>query len=156
MEEIRIEHFKLDMCITTPKDMASLAGASFGIAERVPETSGEAFDWQSWYTNWVEEQNGSEAMPEPSHLIVEAADTFEAVIPWEELGDAAVLYAQEGQPLTKSGPIRLYVPNGSSRCLNVKSIVKLRFVRHAEGAIPEDASYGFKNTITVDQLRMTK
>lgn len=49
-----------------------------------------------------------------THLIVETTDTFEAIIPWNELIQAAVLYQIDDLPLSKAGPIRLYVPNGSS------------------------------------------
>ncbi|MGO4547029.1 hypothetical protein AB4Z29_19775 [Paenibacillus sp. 2TAB23] len=156
MHEIRIEHFMLGSFKASPEDMASLAGSSFKIANRVPDTEGEAFDWQLWYAKWVEQASGSVSIPAPTHLIVEAADTFEALIPWEELGDAAVLYALEGQRLSQTGPIRLYVPNGSSKCLNVKSIVKLSMVKHNAEAATEKAAYGFKNTFSVNELRKNK
>lgn len=136
--------------------MAKLAEDSFPIADRVPETAGEAFDWHSWYSAWSGIAGADKAVLAPTHLMVEAADTFEATIPWEQLGQAAVLYALEGEPLAKAGPIRLYVPNGSSKCLNVKSIVKIKLVRRAAAGEQEEASYGFKNTFSAEELRMNK
>lgn len=155
MRELTIDHFELGLSVTSAAEMAELAGASFPIADRVPEAAGEAIDWQSWYYAWLK-HNGKEAgAVTPSYLMVEAADTFEATIPWEQLDQAAVLISLEGEPLTKTGPIRLYVPNGSSKCLNVKSIVKLKIGYNAASG-REEASYGFKHTFTADDLRMKK
>ncbi len=155
MQEIEIEHFLTAPARMTPEAMASLAGASFRIAERVPEADGEAFDWHSWYEAWIalNKLEAGEALP--THLLVEAADTFQASIPWEQLQRAALVHALNGAPLKKGGPVRLYVPDGSSKCLNVKSIVKLSLVRLHE---PDqlDASYGFKHTFTPADLRINK
>jgi hypothetical protein len=155
MQEIRIEHFELGFSITSPVEMAKLAGASFPIADRVPETAGEAFDWHSWYLGWLQHAGASGAVFKPSHLIVEAADTFEAKIPWEQLDQAAVLFQLDREPLKKTGPIRLYVPNGSSKCLNVKSIVKLKIENHTV-IEQEEATYGFKHTFSADELRKNR
>lgn len=155
MKEIRIEHFGLGLSVTNPAEMAKLAGTTFPIGERVPETAGEAFDWNNWYAAWLQYAGKAEATVTPSYLIVEAADTFEASIPWEQLEQAAVLYQLEGEPLTKTGPIRLYVPNGSSKCLNVKSIVKLKIGYNAASE-QEEATYGFKHTFSADDLRKKK
>ncbi|MDQ8735731.1 hypothetical protein [Paenibacillus sp. LHD-38] len=155
MHEIKIEHFELGAFTTSPEEMAILAGVSFPIAHRVPGAVGEAFDWQLWYSAWIEKVSGADAIPAPSELTVEAADTFEAFIPWDQLGEAAVLYGQNGEPLQKTGPIRLYVPNGSSKCLNVKSIVKLRIGHNAANGT-EEATYGFKHTFSADELRKNK
>ncbi|MEV5030101.1 hypothetical protein [Paenibacillus sp. LPE1-1-1.1] len=155
MNEIKIEHFKLGSFATSPEEMAMLAGKSFPIAQRVPGAFGDAFDWQRWYSAWLEKVGGVEAVPAPSQLIVEAADTFEASIPWEQLGEAAVLYKLDGEPLQKTGPIRLYVPNGSSKCLNVKSIVKLK-IGHNASSGTEEATYGFKHTFSAEELRKNK
>lgn len=155
MRELTIDHFELGLSVTSAAEMAELAGASFPIADRVPEAAGEAIDWQSWYSAWLKHNGTKAAVLTPSYLMVEAADTFEATIPWEQLNQAAVLISLEGEPLTKTGPIRLYVPNGSSKCLNVKSIVKLKIGYNAASE-PEEASYGFKHTFTADDLRMKK
>jgi hypothetical protein len=121
----------------------------------VPEASGEAFDWHRWYDAWLRSAGQEASAGMPSQLTVEAADTFEATIPWEQLEHAAVLFAVGGKPLSAAGPIRLYVPNGSSKCLNVKSIVKLKFGHNAANGETE-ASYGFKRTFSADDLRMKK
>lgn len=155
MQEIKIEHFELGLSVTSPAEMAKLAGTSFKIDERVPGTAGEAFDWHSWYSAWLHHAGKTEAAITPSYLIVEAADTFEASIPWEQLEQAAVLYQLNGEPLSKTGPIRLYVPNGSSKCLNVKSIVKLKIGYNAASE-QEEATYGFKHTFSADELRKNK
>ncbi|MCA0755007.1 hypothetical protein KP806_08095 [Paenibacillus sp. N4] len=154
-KEIVIDHFQLGMSATTAEEMAKLAGECFPIGGRVQEAAGEAFDWHDWYTAWVKEQGPENGAQEPTHLMVQAADTFEATIPWEQLGQAAVLFAQGGVPLEKAGPIRLYVPNGSSKCLNVKSVVRLRLAR-LDGSGHEEASYGFKRTFSAEDLRMNK
>ncbi|WP_028609909.1 hypothetical protein [Paenibacillus harenae] len=155
MREIIIEHFELGRRTTNAVEMAELAGESFPIADRVPETAGEAFDWHRWYKAWLRYCGVHTPAETPTQLIVEAADTFEAAIPWEQLEQAAVLYSVAGEPLTAAGPIRLYVPNGSSKCLNVKSIVKLTIGQNA-GSGSHDASYGFKRTFKADDLRMKK
>jgi hypothetical protein len=155
MPDIHIDHFKLGLSVTRPFEMAKLAGGSFPIADRVPDAKGEAFDWHSWYSGWLRMSGQGVAAVTPSHLIVEAVDTFEAVIPWEQLGQAAVLFSINGEPLTNAGPIRLYVPNGSSKCLNVKSIVKLKF-DHQLSERQSEATYGFKHTFTAQDLRMNK
>ncbi|WP_053377313.1 hypothetical protein [Paenibacillus sp. FJAT-27812] len=155
MQTIRIEHFELGLSMTSPAEMARLAGASFSISDRVPETAGEAFDWHSWHSGWLRQAGAAETAGAPTHLIVEAADAFEASIPWEQLKHAAVLYQLDGEPLKKTGPIRLYVPNGCSKCLNVKSIVKLKLAYH-KGTEQEEAAFGFKHTFSAEDLRKNR
>lgn len=152
MQEIKIEHFELGISVTTSEEMAELAGSTFPISERVPDAIGEAFDWNKWYAAWLEHTSQAVTFITPSYLIVEAADTFEASIPWEQLELAAVLCQIDGSPLLKAGPIRLYVPNGSSKCLNVKSIVKLKIGHHTENEQSE-ATYGFKHIFSFEDLR---
>ncbi|WP_424769025.1 hypothetical protein [Paenibacillus sp. sgz302251] len=155
MSEITIDHFALGTAVTSAAEMAELAGMSFAITNRVPGTAGDAFDWLSWYFAWVTAAGLETEVVTPTELKAEAADSFEATIPWEQLEMAAVLYALEGEPLPSSGPIRLYVPNGSSKCLNVKSIVKLTIGHKADGGA-EEAAYGFKSTFSAAELRMKK
>lgn len=65
----------------------------------------------------------------PQGIRVEAVDGFYAVIPWEECQTAFFQHADEnGSMLEKGGPLRLFVPNGSSECLNVKSVVYVEFL----------------------------
>lgn len=121
---------------TTPDAMAEAAGAAFPVSDRVFGAPGEGFDLLGWYR-----ASAPAGQPEPTHVVARAADGFEAVVPRSQLGQALLQYALNGQPLAKGGPARLYVPNGSSACLNVKSIVQLRFL--ADDARGEDATYGF-------------
>jgi hypothetical protein len=123
------------------------------ISERVPAVEGEAFDLKAWHQAW-KKKHGAEQTAEPTHCKVEATDEFQAVMPWSELDLAVFLYAQEGQPLQKGYPIRLYVPDGSSECLNVKSVVKIWFLHDA--ALGDEASYGFKNMISADEMMLKK
>jgi len=146
---VTIHHHGSPAVQTGPADMALLAGGVFPIAERVPEAEGDAFDWGMWYEAW-RKSNGLDQAPRPTHLKVEAADGFEAVMPWEQLDQAAVLYAAGGAPLMKGGPIRIYVPLGASRCLNVKNVVAMR-VLHEPGRGSE-AAYGFKNVFDPGEL----
>lgn len=78
----------------------------------------------------------------PKGLRVEAVDGFYAVIPWDECETAIFQHADEnGCLLENSGPLRLFVPNGSSECLNVKSVVSIEFLD------TEITSAGFGNII---------
>ncbi len=131
------------------EQMAGMAPRHFSLAERVPGTEGQAFDLKSWYEVWSRSKTA-----EPTHMMVEAADEFQATIPWKQLDDAAVLFAQDGLPLKKGYPVRLYVPNGSSDCLNVKSVVTIVFL-HDE-RLGNEARYGFKNVVTTDEMKMRK
>jgi len=146
---ITIHHCGSPEARTSPGEMALLAGSAFPIADRVPEAEGDAFDWGAWYEAW-RKSNGLELAPRPTHLKVEAADGFEAVMPWEQLEQAAVLYAAGGAPLSAGGPIRLYVPSGTSRCLNVKSVVTVRMLH--EPARSAEAEYGFKRVFDPSEL----
>jgi hypothetical protein len=146
---IAIHHDGLEVRSATPRSMAELAGETFPIHERVPEADGEAFDWGGWYEAW-RRTNDLEHGPRPTHLKVEAADGFEATMPWEQLANAAVLYASGGASLMKGGPIRIYVPSGTSKCLNVKSVVTLRILYQPERG--GEAEYGFKNVFNPSEL----
>jgi len=132
----------------TLEQWIAMAPEHFPIAERVKGAVGQAFDLLSWFRVWQERRGAAST---PTHLIVWAADEFQATIPWEQLKQAAVLYEQDGEPLRKGYPVRLYVPNGTSECLNVKSVVCLRFV-HDE-RLSAEASYGFLNSISPAALR---
>lgn len=134
----------------TPESMAELAGDVFAAAERVPGAAGEAFDLNAWYeavaaNRATEQLKASSPGLKPTHLIVRAADEFEAVIPWAQLGSAFFQFRVEGKPLTKGFPLRLYVPDGSSACLNVKSVVTIRLV--SDLSLGGDATYGFRNEV---------
>lgn len=142
----------------TLEQWVAMAPDHFPIAERVQGASGRAFDLLSWFQVWKEQRGAASSpmptptpTPTPTHLIVKAADEFQATIPWEQLAQAAVLYEQDGEPLRKGYPVRLYVPNGTSECLNVKSVVYLRFARDDRSR--GDASYGFHNSISPAALR---
>ncbi|MDR6552966.1 hypothetical protein [Paenibacillus qinlingensis] len=137
----------------TVEEMVALADQRFPIQERVPSVAGAAFDLKSWYRSWQSQRQENEA-EEPTHVRVEAVDEFQALIPWIQVDQAAFLYEQEGLPLKKGYPIRLYVPDGSSECLNVKSIVKVWFLN--EPALGDEATYGFKNKVSLDDLKFKK
>ncbi|QHW30657.1 hypothetical protein GZH47_07170 [Paenibacillus rhizovicinus] len=136
---------------TTPEDMARLAGRVFPLTERIAGGAGEAVDFGDWFVGWRKQQGIASEAPLPTHLKVEAVDAFEALIPWEQLADAAISFAINGERLPKGGPIRLYVPNGSSACLNVKSVVACRFLQDEERR--GEVSYGFKQTFSADEMR---
>lgn len=125
-------------------EMVEIATLNFPIADRVPGLEGAAFDLKKWYDAWTKQAH------QPTHLTVEAVDEFQATIPWNQLDQAAMLYEQNGAPLQKGFPIRLYVPDGSSHCLDVKSVVLIRFLHNHE--LGEDAVFGFKNQVSVDEL----
>jgi DMSO/TMAO reductase YedYZ molybdopterin-dependent catalytic subunit len=85
-----------------------------------------------------------------THVVFHASDEFQAVIPLQELQDALLLFQQpDGQKLKKGFPVRLIVPNGSSDCLNVKSVVHIEFIRREEDT---PASFGFKNLVDPREL----
>jgi hypothetical protein len=134
----------------TVEEMLLLNPLLVNINERVPGIEGKAIDLVSWYGLWVKTFN-QDSLESPTYLSVEAADEFNAFIPWTELQYAALLYEQDGLPLKKGYPIRLYVPDGSSACLNVKSIVKMHFIHQTD--LGTKAAYGFKNKVSADDLR---
>jgi len=89
-------------------------------------------------------------LADATHVIFHASDEFQATIPLRELGEALLLFQQDGLPLKKGFPVRLLVPNGSSECLNVKSVVKIEFVEHER---PEEtATFGFKNLVKPSEI----
>ncbi|WNQ09986.1 molybdopterin-dependent oxidoreductase [Paenibacillus aurantius] len=118
------------------------------LAERVPGKEGRGFDLTAWYQAWTSRSDGQEL---PTHLEVEAADEFRAVIPWRELGSAVLVYEQNGEPLRRGGPLRLYVPEGSSDCLHVKSVVKLSFL-HTQKEAKDKARFGFANRVSPESM----
>jgi hypothetical protein len=134
--------------ITNPSEMAGWSGASFPASDRVPGVDGEGFDMSVWFAALAagRVESTDSALPAPTHLVVKAADEFQAAIPWSQLGGAFFLYAVNGLPLTRGGPLRLYVPNGTSACLNVKNIVHIHFA--SEPDLGEKAAYGFRNEIS--------
>ncbi|TFE30878.1 hypothetical protein E2980_02270 [Cohnella luojiensis] len=138
---------------TTPLAMAELSGEAFPVEARVPGAVGEGFDLRQWYSAFRDslmESPGEHHFETPTHLTVRAADEFQATIPWNQLSGSLLQYAIEGQPLSKGYPIRLYVPDGTSACLNVKSVTTLRFI--ADAALGDEAIYGFLNEIAPSQL----
>ncbi|MFC5468382.1 hypothetical protein ACFPPD_06595 [Cohnella suwonensis] len=135
---------------TTPQEMAELSGRTFPVNDRVPGAPGEGFGLAEWYEAAVRGPDGGEDASRPTHLVVRAADEFQATIPWAELGGALFQYAIGGLPLEKGSPIRLYVPDGSSACLNVKSVVNVRFVR--DSTLGDEAAYGFVNEVSPNRL----
>jgi hypothetical protein len=137
----------------TISEMVALAEQKLALADRVPNVQGDAFDLKSWYKSWKSSRKGEYA-GEPTHVKVEAVDEFQALMPWSQVDSALFLYAQDGQALKKGYPIRLYVPDGSSECLNVKSIVNVWFLH--DTTLGEEATYGFKNKVTLDELKFKK
>ncbi|WP_235885389.1 molybdopterin-binding protein [Paenibacillus cymbidii] len=131
--------------------MAALGPLQLDIGDRVPGVVGKAFDVTSWYGAWITTTGQTETGEPPTHLQVEASDEFCATIPWEELGQAAFLYEEDGKPIQKGFPLRLYVPNGSSACLNVKSVLKVRLLHDL--SLGDEATYGYKNRLSPDDLR---
>lgn len=129
--------------VTNTRAMSRLAGEIVPVASRVPSVPGDAFDLSTWYGAALKAE-GEAALPapQPTHLLVRAADGFEAVIPASQLGGALFQYSIDGQPLEKGGPLRLYVPDGTSACLNVKSVAAIRFA--ADRGLGEDAGYGHR------------
>jgi len=155
--DIEIEHEQFGVEQWTPVVMSELAGEVFAIESRVPGASGIAFDWHKWFEEWLFLLSYTTQckLAAPTHLKLYASDSFEAIIPWAQLREAAVLFAEpDGSPLTTAGPIRFYVPNGTSKCLNVKNVV--RIVISTEEALSDEASFGFKQQWSADELRRKK
>ncbi|NOU92296.1 molybdopterin-dependent oxidoreductase [Paenibacillus sp. LMG 31456] len=136
----------------TVDELKALAPLHLSLKDRVQGVEGKAFDLLTWYGAWRQRQLANTDRT-PVYMEVEAVDEFQAKIPWEQLGQAAFLYEQTGEPLKKGFPIRLYVPDGSSECLNVKSVVKIKFSYHGSSA---EASYGFKNQVSIEDLKLKK
>jgi hypothetical protein len=134
------------------EELAQMAPLHLALQDRVPGVEGEAFEVKAWYRAW-RKQRQQVLETEPAYMAVEAVDEFQATIPWEQLDQAVFLYKQNGGPLEKGFPIRLYVPNGSSECLNVKSVVRIRFGYHN---VAQEASFGFRNQVSMDELKLWK
>ncbi|MFS0727271.1 hypothetical protein [Paenibacillus sp. 1P07SE] len=149
---IHIEHDGLEPQSVTVEELRSLGGEVFPISERVAGASGLAVDFRSWYIQWRSLMDPSGTAPEPMTLKVRAKDTFAAQIPWTQLEGAAFGIADnDGGPLSRGGPVRLYVPAGTSDCLHVKQLVALQF---DQAALPAgEAAYGFKNVFAPEELR---
>lgn len=64
-----------------------------------------------------------------SHVVFTAEDGFHQRVAKEELEHAFFVFKQKGQPLTKGYPVRLYVPGSDSDCYNVKSVVRMGFLK---------------------------
>ncbi|GGE24075.1 hypothetical protein GCM10011571_27740 [Marinithermofilum abyssi] len=114
-------------------------------AERVPELRGNAVSLKALLT-----QAGM--LQGATHVVFHAADDFQADIPLTDLEQAFILYARDGQPLSKAYPARLYVPDGSSHCLNVKSVIRIEVVNRPGEERNKKASYGFKNVVPTDEI----
>lgn len=136
----------------TPDEWADEATLKFNLNERVTGIPGEAFDLKEWHKRW-RNKNSIIDLAEPTHLRVTAVDEFTALIPWGQLEMAAFQYAINGEKLSKGYPIRLYVPNGSSDCLNVKGVVQVELLY--EPALGDEAKFGFKNQIKLEDMIMT-
>jgi hypothetical protein len=128
----------------SPEEMAREAACRFNIGDRVAGAKGTAFDLMEWYRSLEKQVAGRLGGP-PSRLRAEASDDFQAVIPWEQLDQGAFLFEREGRPLRE---LRLYVPRGSSGCLNVKNVRRLVFLTGEGGAV-----YGFKTIVRPEDLR---
>ncbi|MCX7568495.1 molybdopterin-dependent oxidoreductase [Tumebacillus sp. DT12] len=89
-------------------------------------------------------------LTECTHAVFHASDEFQATVPVGDLGQALLLFQQDGEPLKKGFPVRLLVPDGSSDCLNVKSVVRIEFVKHT--APEQEATFGFKNMVSPAEL----
>ncbi|MBN2910012.1 molybdopterin-dependent oxidoreductase [Polycladomyces sp. WAk] len=87
-----------------------------------------------------------------THLRFWGADDFQAEIPVTDLQDAFLLYRKNGRPLKKGYPVRLYVPQGESNCLNVKSIVRVEAVAYEGADAKKPATFGFRNIIRPEEL----
>ncbi|MEX1030781.1 MAG: hypothetical protein WDZ91_12170 [Paenibacillaceae bacterium] len=133
----------------TPSEWADEGTIKFDMNERVVGVPGEAFDFMEWYEGW-RSMNSISVHIRPTHLRVTAVDEFTALIPWGQLKQAAIQYAIHGEPLTKGYPIRLYVPNGTSDCLNVKGVVHVELLYESD--LGDEAAFGFKNQIKLEDM----
>lgn len=88
----------------------------------------------------------------PSHVIFYGSDRFTAEISMDELEVAFFLFRDQGQPLKKGYPVRLYVPDGTSQCLNIKSVIRLEPVKYEGDDQDKPSSFGFKNTVSPEEL----
>jgi hypothetical protein len=144
------------------KQLAQEAPLHLGIEQRVEEARGRAFDFLTWFAAFQARYTHELPAGHPTHLQVDAADEFQAVIPWEQLKEAAMKYAEgpadeptdeptdEPHPAAADAPLRLYVPHGSSECLNVKRVIRITFLY--EPNRDETATYGFRNVVSAEDL----
>ncbi|MEK8126819.1 hypothetical protein WMW72_02750 [Paenibacillus filicis] len=146
-----VDDWKGSRTFASARELAAVSGETFAAGSRIGGAEGQAVDWQIWYAAWAASEQAEPDKGKPTHLQVLGSDEFRATIPWHELQDAFFIFSQDnGEPLAKSFPIRLYVPRGSSECLNVKSVVRLRIAY--DPSLGETATYGFHNRIEPEQL----
>jgi hypothetical protein len=145
--------------------LAQEAPQHLDISQRVEGAQGRAFDLLTWFTVFHAKHASELPSGNPTHLQVNAADEFQAVIPWEQLQEAAMKYAESSANASSDAPeaensavtdtpLRLYVPHGSSECLNVKRVIRITFLYKPER--DETATYGFRNVVTVEDLNRKK
>lgn len=89
----------------------------------------------------------------PSHVVFYGSDQFIAEVVMAELDAAFFLFKEDGKPLNKGYPIRLYVPDGSSKCLNIKSVIGMEPVRYKGKDLNKPSSFGFNNTLSPEELK---
>ena len=151
--QIQINDPRIGERSLSAEEWANEASTTFKLQDFIPGVPVEAFNLKDWYAGWRSKTNPLDH-DWPSHIRFTAIDEFTALIPWEQLDQAAMQYAIDGASLSKGYPIRLYVPQGSSECLNVKSIVQIELLYEPE--LGDEASYGFKNVISVADMIMSK
>lgn len=118
-------------------------GKHIDVPSVVPNCSGTAVSVIS-FLDFVQ------PMQDCTHVIFKANDEFQATIPFAELKDALLIFKQDGALLEKGFPLRLFIPDGWSECLNIKSVTTIEFVQNTYGE--SKSTFGFKNLIQLSEL----
>ena len=105
------------------KQLAQEAPLHIDISLKVEGARGLAFDLLTWVAAFQARHSHELPVGDPTHLQVNAADEFQAVIPWEQLKEAAIKYAEvpeaastEGSTNASQGERTLHTPTADTRC----------------------------------------
>jgi len=103
------------------EDLESLKDLTIPVDDYVPRKQAEAVSLKDLLQRYS-------ISPDYSHAIFTAEDGFLQKIARQELDRAFFVFKQKGEPLTKGFPVRLYIPENESDCLNVKSVVRIQLL----------------------------
>ncbi|GAB7388861.1 hypothetical protein BSNK01_26990 [Bacillaceae bacterium] len=134
----------------TYEEFERMADPDLLLAPYVQDETAEAVSFHKFMEKVKPFWEGEEP---PTHVVFHAADQFMAEVQFHELTSAFLLFKQNGEPLKKGFPVRVYVPDGSSNCLNVKSVVRVELRKYEGEEAAKPSSFGFKNTFSPEELR---
>jgi|SRR5699024_2540510 len=120
--KLNIESIDGRLIPVTFENLESWKDTTIPVEDYVPNKQAEAV-----YVKQILEQHT--LSNDVNQAVFIADDGFQQKVDKEELGQAFLVFKQNGERLTKGYPVRLYVPDGQSDCLNVKSVVQIQLLK---------------------------